>query len=143
VRYLITGGAGYIGSRLVDLLSRRENTAKIVICDVASPQAYVPKTEFERVDVRDRDAVRATLERAQPDALVHLAFILNPSHDEMLMYDVDVNGTHNVLEAAAAAGTRQVLVTSSAAAYGAVPRQPGSAHQGRSGPGRIGLLVRA
>jgi UDP-glucose 4-epimerase len=124
VRYVITGGAGYVGSRLVDFLSRRDDTEKIVICDVAAPQAYVPKTEFERTDVRDREAVRATLERAHPDALVHLAFILNPSHDETLMYDVDVNGTHNVLEAAGAAGTRQVLVTSSAAAYGAFPDNP-------------------
>ena len=124
MRYVITGGAGYIGSRLVDFLSRREDTEKIVVCDVASPQAYVPKTEFERVDVRDRDGVRATLERARPDALVHLAFILNPSRDEALMYDVDVNGTHNVLEAAAAAGTQQVLVTSSSTAYGAFPDNP-------------------
>jgi UDP-glucose 4-epimerase len=124
MRYVITGGAGYIGSRLVDVLSRREDTEKIVICDVAPPRSYVPKTEFERVDVRDRDGMRATLERAQPDALVHLAFILNPSHDEALMYDVDVNGTHNVLEAAAFAGTQQVLVTSSSVAYGAFPDNP-------------------
>ena len=37
---------------------------------------------------------------------------------------MDVNGTHNVLEAAAAAGTAQVLVTSSATAYGAFPDNP-------------------
>jgi UDP-glucose 4-epimerase len=124
MRYLITGGAGYIGSRLVDLLSRREDTERIVVCDVAPPPVYRPKTEFARVDVRDRDAVRAALERSGADALVHLAFILNPSHDEHLMYDVDVNGTHNVLEAAAAAGTGQALVTSSATAYGAFPDNP-------------------
>ena len=124
MRYVITGGAGYIGTRLVDFLSSRPDTEKIVVCDLAAPRGYVPKTEFERVDVRDRDAVRATLERARPDALVHLAFILNPSHDEALMYDVDVNGTHNVLEAAAAAGTLQVLVTSSSTAYGAFPDNP-------------------
>jgi UDP-glucose 4-epimerase len=124
MRYVITGGAGYIGSRLVDFLSRRDDTEKIVVCDVASPRSYVPKSEFERVDVRDRDGVRATLERVKPDAVVHLAFILNPSHDEALMYDVDVNGTHNVLEAAAGAGTQQVLVTSSGVAYGAFPDNP-------------------
>jgi UDP-glucose 4-epimerase len=124
MRYAITGGSGYIGSRLVDLLSRREDTEKIVICDVAPPRAYRPKTEFERTDVRDRDGVRGVLERAKPDVLVHLAFILNPSHDEHLMYDVDVNGTHNVLEAAAGAGTRQVLVASSSTAYGAFPDNP-------------------
>ena len=124
MRYVITGGAGYIGSRLVDFLSRRADTEKIIVCDITPPRTYVPKTEFERVDVRDRDGVRATLERARPDALVHLAFILNPSHDEALMYDIDVNGTHNVLEAAAAAGTEQVLVTSSSTAYGAFPDNP-------------------
>jgi UDP-glucose 4-epimerase len=124
MRYLITGGSGYIGTRLVDRLSRREDTESIVICDVASPRTFVPKTEFQKIDVRDRQAVRAVVEAARPDVLVHLAFILNPSHDEGFMYDVDVNGTHNVLEAAAAAGVGQVLVTTSAVAYGAFPDNP-------------------
>ena len=125
MRYLITGGSGYIGTRLVDLLARREDTEKIVIADVVPPKGGPrPMTEFERVDVRDRGAVHSTLQRAAPDVLVHLAFILNPVHDEGFMYDVDVNGTHNVLEAAAEAGIGQVLVTTSAAAYGAFPDNP-------------------
>ena len=74
--------------------------------------------------MRDRPAVHAALERANPDVLVHLAFILNPVHDEGLMYDVDVNGTHNVLEAAAEVGVEQVLVTTSGVAYGAFPDNP-------------------
>jgi UDP-glucose 4-epimerase len=125
MRYLITGGSGYIGTRLVELLSRREDTEKIVIADVVPPRgAYQPKTEFEQVDVRDRGTVHAVLKRANPDVLVHLAFILNPSHDEAFMYEVDVNGTHNVLEAAAEVGIGQVLVTTSAVAYGAFPDNP-------------------
>jgi UDP-glucose 4-epimerase len=124
MRYVITGGSGYIGTRLVDLLSRREDTERIVICDVVPPRGYKPKTEFERLDVRDRAAVRSLIERRKPDALVHLAFILNPSHDEHFMYDVDVNGTQNVLDAAAEAGTGHVLVTSSSTAYGAFPDNP-------------------
>jgi UDP-glucose 4-epimerase len=124
MRYLITGGAGYIGSRLVDLLSRRDDTEQIVICDLAPPAAYRPTMQFERVDVRERDAVRAALERSRADVLIHLAFIFNPSHNEQFMYDVDVNGAHNVLEAAAAAGTQQVLVASSSSAYGAFPDNP-------------------
>src|SRR5918997_279505 len=124
MRYVITGGSGYIGSRLVDMLERRDDTEKIVVCDVAPPKGYRPNVEFERVDVRDRNAVRAVLDRVRPDVLVHLAFILNPSHDEGFAYNVDVNGTHNVLEAAAAAGTAQVLVTTSGVAYGAFPDNP-------------------
>ncbi len=124
MRYVITGGSGYIGSRLVDHLSKREDTEQIVVCDVKPPSAFRPNVEFERLDVRDGDACRALLARVKPDALVHLAFILNPSHDEHFMYDVDVNGTHNVLESAAAAGTEHVLVTTSAVAYGAFPDNP-------------------
>jgi UDP-glucose 4-epimerase len=124
MRYLITGGSGYIGTRLVSLLSSREDTGEIVICDVRPPATYRPRTRFERMDVRDPAGVRALVERVRPDALVHLAFLLDPIHDEALMYDVDVNGTHNVLEAAASAGVRQVLVTSSTAAYGAFPDNP-------------------
>jgi len=124
MRYLITGGSGYIGSRLVELLSRRDDAESIVICDVRPPRMHRPRTEFVRLDVRDREGVRTALEQTRPDALVHLAFLLDPIHDDALMYDIDVNGTHNVLEAAAAAGTPQVLVTSSAVAYGAFPDNP-------------------
>jgi UDP-glucose 4-epimerase len=124
MRYVITGGSGYIGSRLVDHLSRRQDVERIEICDLQPPRHYKPKTGFTRLDVRDRAAVREVLERADADALVQLAFILNPVHDEQRMYDVDVNGTHNVLEAASRAGTRQVLVASSSTAYGAFADNP-------------------
>ena len=144
MRYLITGGSGYIGSRLVELLARREDTEKIVIADVVPPRGgYRPKTEFERVDVRDRGAVHSALQRANPDVLVHLAFILNPVHDEGLMYDVDVNGTHNVLEAAAEVGIGQVLVTTSGVGLRRVPGQPGPDHRGPPGARRGALLLRA
>ena len=119
MRYLITGGAGYIGSRLVAHLSGREATERILIADVKKPRGFQPKTEFRQIDVRDRAAVRELIEAERPDALVHLAFLLDPVHDEALMYEVDVNGTQNVLDAAASAGVQQVLVTSSATAYGA------------------------
>src|SRR5215211_6169550 len=104
MRYVITGGAGYIGTRLVQHLARREQTERIVVADLKPPRGgYRPKTGFERVDVRDRGRVRAVLESARADVLVHLAFILNP---------------------ASAAGVEQVLVTSSTSAYGAFPDNP-------------------
>jgi UDP-glucose 4-epimerase len=124
MRYLITGGSGYIGSRLVDHLSRRQDVERIEICDLQPPRHYKPKTGFTALDVRDRAAVREAVGRADADAVVHLAFILNPVHDEQLMYDVDVNGTRNVLEAASLAGTRRVLVASSSTAYGAFADNP-------------------
>jgi UDP-glucose 4-epimerase len=124
MRYVVTGGAGYIGSRLCERLSGQPETERIVVCDLRPPSTYRPKVGFERLDVRDAGATRSLLERLRPDALVHLAFILNPIHDEHAMYDIDVNGTQNVLEGASAAGNQQVLVTSSASAYGAFPDNP-------------------
>jgi UDP-glucose 4-epimerase len=125
MRYVITGGSGYIGTRLVQHLAQRDETERIVVADLNPPRSgYRPKTAFERLDVRDREGVRDVLERAGADTLVHLAFILNPIHDERLMYEIDVNGTQNVLDAASASGVRQVLVTSSSSAYGAFPDNP-------------------
>jgi UDP-glucose 4-epimerase len=124
VRYLITGGSGYIGGRLIDELSGREETELIVDVDVKPPPRRWPKTEYVKSDVRDRAAIKGLLESHEIDALVHLAFILNPIRDEAMMYDVDVNGTQAVLQAASETGVKQVLVTSSATAYGAFPDNP-------------------
>jgi UDP-glucose 4-epimerase len=124
MRYLITGGSGYIGTRLTELLSAREETERIVNLDVRTPTISPEKTSFVRGDVRDFQSIRSLLEREEIDCLIHLAFILDPIRDEARMYDVDVNGTVAVLRAAAEAGTPQMLVTSSATAYGAFPDNP-------------------
>jgi UDP-glucose 4-epimerase len=124
VRYLITGGSGYIGSRLVERLVESDDTEAILICDVRPPRVFRPKVEYRSLDVRDGAAVRDAVAAFKPDALIHLAFILNPMHDEAAMYDIDVGGTHNVLEAASAVGVGHVLVTSSSTAYGAFPDNP-------------------
>jgi UDP-glucose 4-epimerase len=123
MRYLITGGSGYIGGRLVELLSGREDTERILITDIRPPAASRPKTSFERMDIRDAQ-MRRLIESEAPDALVHLAFVLNPMRDEGTMYDIDVNGTQNVLDAASKAGVQHVLVASSTTAYGAWPDNP-------------------
>ena len=71
-----------------------------MVADVRPPASFRPKATFAQLDVRDRAAVRELVERERPDCLVHLAFLLNPIRDDAAMYDVDVNGTQNVLEAA-------------------------------------------
>jgi UDP-glucose 4-epimerase len=124
VRYLITGGSGYIGGRLTDELSGREETEKIIDVDLRPPPRAWPKTEFVRADIRDRRQIQELLERHEIDALLHFAFVLNPIRDEAKMYDIDVNGTAAVLQAAADAGIKQAIQTSSATAYGAFPDNP-------------------
>ena len=122
MKYLITGGSGYIGGRLIDLLTQRDDT-EVVNLDLRPPAVPRPRTRFVRMDVRDR-GMRGLFESERPDAVVHLAFVLNPIRDEHKMYDIDVNGTQNVLEAATEAGVEQLLVASSTTAYGAFPDNP-------------------
>lgn len=124
MKYVITGGSGYIGSRLVEFLVGRDDTELVAIADLRPPSVPRAKTQFHRTDVRDRGGMQRLLEQIRPDALVHLAFVLNPIHDEALMYDIDVNGTLHALEAASVAETPHVLVTSSTTAYGAWPDNP-------------------
>jgi UDP-glucose 4-epimerase len=122
MKYLVTGGSGYIGGRLIDLLTQEPDN-EVLNLDIRPPAVPRPRTRFQHMDVRDR-GMRALMETERPDALVHLAFVLNPIRDEHTMYDIDVNGTQNVLEAAAAAGVGQLLVASSTTAYGAFPDNP-------------------
>ena len=122
MKYLITGGSGYIGSRLTDLLVEQDDN-EVLNIDIKPPAVPRSRTRFIKMDIRDR-GMRDLFERERPDAVIHLAFVLNPIRDEHTMYDIDVNGTHNVLEAAAAAGVGQMLVASSTTAYGAFPDNP-------------------
>src|SRR5688572_534859 len=122
MKYLITGGSGYIGSRLTDLLVQHEDN-EVVNLDIRAPAVPRSRTRFVHMDIRDR-GIAALIAEERPDALVHLAFVLNPIRDEHTMYDIDVNGTANVLEAAAAAGVPHLLVASSTTAYGAWPDNP-------------------
>jgi len=124
MRYLITGGSGYIGSRLIEILGARDDTEAIVNVDVRPPAKPQPKATFARGDVRDSGSIRNHLEGGSIDALIHLAFILNPIRDEARMYEIDVNGTEAVLRAATEAGTQHALVASSTTAYGAFPDNP-------------------
>jgi UDP-glucose 4-epimerase len=123
VRYLITGGSGYIGSRLVEALVAG-GSHEVLICDVRPPRVFRPGASYRELDVRDADAVRSAVASFSPEVVVHLAFVLNPIHDEALMYAIDVGGTLNVLDACSSGGVAQVLVTSSSTAYGAFPDNP-------------------
>ena len=63
VRYVITGGSGYIGSRLIERLVERDDTERILIADVRPPRSFRPKTEWGELDVRDAAATRDLVAR--------------------------------------------------------------------------------
>ena len=128
MRALVTGGAGFIGSHLVDRLVA-DGQSVCVLDDLSTGSASnVPsQASFERVDICDWPSLRDVVAAFKPDAVFHAAAqtdvgrsIREPDFDAR----VNVVGGVNVLRAAAAAGTRRVVYASSAAVYGTPERLP-------------------
>lgn len=136
-RALVTGGAGFIGSHLVDLLLgegwqvtvvdnfdpfynpqiKRQNIA---------PHLSHPNYTLVEADIRDIEALRKRLS-GEYDVIVHLAAKagVRPSVlDPVSYYEVNVRGTLNLLELAKEWGVRQFVFASSSSVYGANPNLP-------------------
>lgn len=120
-RILITGADGFLGRSVVAALARRPQTEAVVALDVREvPVARrAAGVVYRQRDVRD-PALAATLREHAIDTVIHLASIVTPGRDSSrdFEYDVDVNGTRNVLQACTAEGVRHIVVSSSGAAYG-------------------------
>jgi UDP-glucose 4-epimerase len=114
----VTGAAGYVAGRLIEQLAADDRVARVVGFDVRPPAFTHPKFVFDEVDVRN-PALEARFKDV--DVVVHLAFIMDPIHDENEMRDVNVNGSQNVFTCAGKAGVKKIVYTSSAVAYGAHP----------------------
>ncbi|WP_406180190.1 SDR family NAD(P)-dependent oxidoreductase [Streptomyces sp. NBC_01006] len=124
-RILVTGGAGTIGSHVVDLLV--DNGAReVVVLDnfVRGRAANLARAlksgtvDVVEGDIRDRETVRKATEGAE--LVFHLAAIriTQCAEEPRLANEVLVDGTFNVLEAAVAAGVGKVVASSSASVYG-------------------------
>lgn len=120
-RILVTGGAGFIGSHVTRHLLDRGATVDVVDNEFAGHRDLVPPAAtFHHVDLRDDDLV-PTVERVDPDGILHLAAIhyipyCNDNPEDA--FDVNVMGTRRLLDAARELEDLETLVyTSSAAVY--------------------------
>jgi UDP-glucose 4-epimerase len=124
-RFLVTGGAGTIGSTIVDQLVAA-GAEEIVVLDnlvrgrleniSAARESDVVR--FVHGDIRDRDLVRSLM--PDIDVVFHQAAIriTQCATEPRLALEVLVNGTYEVVEAAADAGVRKIVAASSASVYG-------------------------
>ena len=127
--YLVTGGAGFIGSNVVGELVRRGETVRALdnlatghIENLASVKGEI---EWHEADIRNLEMIRPDFEGV--DYIIHLAAI--PSvprsvEDPLTSNAVNIDGTLNVLLAARDAGARRVVFSASSAAYGDHPALP-------------------
>lgn len=122
MRAIVTGGAGFIGSHVVDALVARGD--EVVVLDDLSHgkrENVSPEAGLVVADIRDERAVRDTFDRLRPEACVHMAAqadvrvsIERPDYD----CEVNVLGTIRLLEAARAHQARIVFASTGGAIYG-------------------------
>lgn len=121
-RIAVTGCSGFYGQAVIAALRRDCPEASILGFDLREAGTS-PPDEFVCCDVLSEE-LGARLQEFRPDTIIHLAFVVNPIRDEARMHAVNVQGTQNVLQAAAAIRPARLLVSSSATAYGAWPDNP-------------------
>ena len=123
MRTLVTGGAGFIGSHLVEELLRSGHRVR-VLDNFSSGrrenlEALPGKPEILEGDLRDAELVKTAVREVE--VIFHLAAFISVSNsitDPETCFSINVAGTVNLLEAARQSGTRKVVVSSSAAVYG-------------------------
>ena len=126
--YLVTGGAGFIGSHLAEELVRRGETVRVadsLITGKRSNLDHVPEAEFFQGDLADLEFARKVVEGC--DYVLHQAAI--PSvprsvNDPITSNRANVDATLNVLVAARDAGVRRLVFAGSSSAYGDTPTLP-------------------
>lgn len=119
MRLLVTGGAGFIGSNLVNGLI--DKGFEVVVFDDLSTgdeRSINPRSEFVRGDVRDYQMLQEVTRNV--DCIFHLAaFVSVPESIKhpSLCYDVNVNGTLNLIKAAGSNGVKKIIFSSSCSVY--------------------------
>lgn len=121
MKVLVTGGAGFIGSHIVDKLVKRGDTVIVVDNLSTGTETHLnPQAAFYRMDIQD-ESLYEVFELEQPDVVVHQAAQNNvPTSLEDPIYDAQVNilGTLRLLEACHRSKVAKVVYASSAALYG-------------------------
>lgn len=125
MRAIVTGGAGFIGSHLVDALLARGGDVHVVDnLSTGSRENLAPAATLHELDIRD-EALEQVIAPLRPEVVFHLAAQADVGTSvERPTFDADVNvvGTVRVLEAARASGARVVFASSGGAIYGECER---------------------
>jgi UDP-glucuronate 4-epimerase len=139
VNFLITGGAGFIGSHVCERLLQAGHAVwayddlnpfydpAIKRRNLAEIQSLGKPFKFISGDITDRSALDGLLSSAKFDQIIHLAARagIRPSLDEPALYQrVNAEGTVNVLEAARRNGVKKIIIASSSSVYGINSKSP-------------------
>jgi len=128
-RYLVTGGAGFIGSHIAEALLDQGESVRVFDNLATGRQtnlaALKGRAQFIHGDLRDFDSVKAAVKGVE--VVFHqgaLASVPRSIADPIATLETNINGTQNVLIAARNAGVRRVVYASSSSVYGNTPVLP-------------------
>ena len=119
---MVTGGAGFIGNRIIRKLVERNED--VVCFDMAPPrsnlQPYLDRIKVYRGDITQLPHLLEAANLHQVHKIIHMAALLPPDTEERVHYGmlVNIQGTNNVFEAARWSGVERVVYASSIAVYG-------------------------
>jgi UDP-glucose-4-epimerase GalE len=128
MRVVITGGAGYIGSRLASSLAKAQHDI-LSVDNLRRPlsRTLTGPIEMRRVDVRDTAALRELMVEQKTECVIHLAAVTFPGESVCKpaeCYSINVGGTVSVLQAMLQAGVDRLVFASSCAVYGSCESGP-------------------
>lgn len=128
-RYLVTGGAGFIGSNIVEELMKRGQRVRVFDNFATGKrenlEAFAADIELHEGDLRDEAAVARAVQGC--DYVLHqaaLGSVPRSINDPITTNEVNIRGTLNVLIAARDAGVKRVVAASSSSVYGNTPTLP-------------------
>jgi UDP-glucose 4-epimerase len=118
-RVVVVGATGNVGTSVVAALAEDSRVASILGVARRLPQWSVPRTEWAQADITRDDLVG--LFRGA-DAVIHLAWLIQPSHSPLITWRANVGGSLRVFEATAQAGVPALVYASSVGAYSPGPK---------------------
>jgi UDP-glucose 4-epimerase len=119
VRVVVVGATGNVGTSLLRVLAREPEVTSIVGVARRLPSLEAEKTEWVAADIVDADLVQIF---RGAGAVVHLAWLIQPSRDRNLLWRVNVTGSTRVFRAAADARVPTLVYASSVGAYSPGPK---------------------
>src|SRR4051812_3974003 len=119
MRVVVFGATGNVGLNLLGALSADERIESITGCARRIPDTELPKVTWQSVDITKTD-LEPIVEGA--DAVVHLAWVIQPSHRVEVLNSINIDGSKRVFDAVANQGISNLVYASSIGAYSPGPK---------------------
>lgn len=111
---LVTGGNGFLGGNIVDLLLARSVVTKLSVLDLRPPEDQKENVEYHFGDITNLESMQQLFSKLRPDVVIHTASPHHTISDKNIMEKVNIGGTKTMIQVARESGVKAFVYTSSA-----------------------------